>query len=178
MLIINAMTIYKYICDSDTYHSLILDKSETYNLFDQFNGTSIIKSWISVTVHIYRTKLAGDFPHLTSHVPVFSQRAVDVLSPLLEGNVEVLPIECPDYKKKRFFAIHVLELLDCLDYLRSTITRFPSGGIMFIDRYVFKPDIVQDKHIFRILEAPLKGVFVSQKFRDIVEENIGINTKL
>jgi hypothetical protein len=162
------MTTYTIISDVDTYDALVLANPNDWDKLDKFTGERLADTWTPVAVKTLKVKKAGDFLYLIHHVPVFSERAWQVLQPLVKDSVEALPLKHP---KKIFYAINVLVLVDCLDYSRSQIERFPSGGIMEIERYVFKDGCVEGKHIFKVAEAPLKRVLVSEKFKELVEKN-------
>jgi hypothetical protein len=162
------MTIYTIVPDADTYHCLVLADPKDWDKFDDFTGKRLAHMWVPVAVKIFKVKRAGDFPSLINHVPVLSSRAWQVLQSLIGGSVEALPLEHPT---GIFYAINVLDLVDCLDYSRSQIERFPSGGIMYIERYAFKKGCVEGRHIFKIAEAPLKRVLVSDTFKQLVEKS-------
>lgn len=162
------MSVYQYVPDVQTYDSLVLPKGKTYRRLEALQGGRAAGSWQAVSVSIYRVGRFGDFPYLTSHVPVFSDKALAALSPLLGDSIEALPLNC---RSHQLFAIHVLELLDCLDQSRSLIERFDDGSIMDIERFVFKDDVVKGKHMFRIAQAPLKYVLISEEFKKAVEES-------
>jgi hypothetical protein len=162
------MPTYTITPDADTYHCLVLTNPSDWDRFDEFTGERLADTWTPVAVKTLKVKKAGDFPYLISHVPVFSGRAWQILQSLVKGSVEALPLEHPT---KTVYAINVLDLLDCLDYSRSQIVRFPSGGIMEIERYAFKEGCVEGKHIFKIAEAPLKQVLVSDAFKELVERS-------
>jgi hypothetical protein len=163
---IQRMSYYKYIPDSDRYDSLVLHDSKQWELFNQFDGRSLAASWLPVEVRIHRSKERGDFPSLASHVPVFTVKAFNTLRTLICPNVEVLPIKCNRYV---FCALNVLDVLDVLDTTRSDIVRFSSGEIMDIEKYAFFEDRLRGKHLFKIRELPLSNVFVSEEFKNEVE---------
>ena len=77
--------------------------------------------WKPVRVKVLdkRPKEAGDFPVLYDYgrLPVFSQRAWDVLSATIACRWEALPIIHPS--KKPFYLIHVMEMIDCVEHARS-----------------------------------------------------------
>jgi len=153
--------------DSDIYNSLVPSNPEDWSIFDLFIGNSLADTWHPVNVEILKAKKVGDFPSLANHVPVFSVRALQVLRPLLGECIEALPLAC---KSHNFYAINVLEVLNCLDKGKSEITWLPSGGVMFIDRYVFKKSCIGEQHIFKLVEKVLGKPIVSETFKKIVEQ--------
>jgi hypothetical protein len=164
------MTIYLLRPKSNIYHSLVPLNEEDWEVFDSFVGDPLAEHWTPVRVVFEDGEAAGDFPSLLRHVPVFSDRALKVLLPLIKTSVEILPLDLVGETEK-LYAVNVLNLLDALDYEKSKITRFPSGGVMFIDEYAFREDVISDSDIFKIAEAPLKSVLVSERFKALTEKN-------
>ena len=84
---------------------------------------------IRLSVLDKRTKEAGDFPVLYNcpDIPVFSQRAWDVLSGRIACRWEALPIIHPS--KKPFYLVHVMEVIDCVDHAVGDriLRRWPRG---------------------------------------------------
>lgn len=162
------MSVHLYTPNSDAYDRLAQVSNRSDEALSRLAGDRpVAKQWRPVKVRVDRAQRRGDFPSfLPGSVPAFSQRAVDVLLPLLGGAVEALPLECGRLK---FYAIHVLDLVDCLDERRSTIRRFPSGGVMRIEKHVFDEKCLGERMIFRLREAPLKGVYYSGELKRHIE---------
>ena len=161
------MGVYVFTPDSDRYDSLSLAESVPYEALYWHGGEALGSSWKPLSVILHPGNKPGEFPSLASHVPVFSERALTTLSPLIGEGIEALPLHCES--RGPLFAIHVLDLLDCLDEANSKVDRDPDGDVMFIEKYRFRKRVVRGKHIFRWHEAPLYEVFVSEQFRDTVE---------
>ena len=162
------MNIYLMSSNIDVYDCLVLANSDQWEVFDQFNGQSILDRPPRVDVHYFKCERPGNFPYLASHVPVFNERALKILQPLIFQNVEILQLESGS---DTLYAINVLKVVDCLDYEKSEIEWFPEGNIMLVDRYVFKKDCAKGEHIFKIRKAELKDVLVSEEFKKLVESN-------
>jgi hypothetical protein len=114
---------------------------------------------------------AGDFPPFYDYglLPVFSQRAWDVLSGHIGSRWEALPITHPS--KKPFYLIHVMEMIDCVDHARSEIEYYDDGGAASIECYCLKPELLVGKHIFRIPIASTGDLLVDDVFRQVVESH-------
>jgi hypothetical protein len=137
-------------------------------LADRFSSKEkLAASWTPVRVDIGSPeKSISDFPYLTSGTLICSDRALQVLLPIIADGVEVLPLQA---SVGSYQAIHVLEVIDCLDHDLSEFERLTSGNILRIVRYAFKPDYLKEKNIFKIPER--KGtIFVSDLFKSFVEE--------
>jgi hypothetical protein len=160
------MALYVYTPDSDNYDSLALASSNAVDRLRSFDGRPLAKGWRPLTVRIVKAQRRSDFPSLVSHVPVFNERALKALRPLLGDTVEALPLKCAE---GAFFAINVLDVTDCLDMDRSEMKLYPSGGIMYITRHVFDEGCAEGKHMFKITQGPLHETYVSDAFRQHVE---------
>ena len=124
---------------------------------------------IRLSVLDKRTKEAGDFPTFYNcpDIPVFSQRAWDVLSAHIDCRWEALPIIHPS--KKSFHLIHVMEVVDCVDHARSEIEYYDDGRVASIERYCLKPELLLGKHVFRTPMASRGELLVDDVFRQVVE---------
>ena len=67
--------------------------------------------------------------------------------------------------------LHTIINTKLFDYEKAEIEKFKSSGrVMSIEKYAFKPEIIKDNHIFKIVEFPKSEVFVSDEFKQKVEE--------
>lgn len=98
----------------------------------------------------------------------FSDRAVEVLMPLVGDVIELLPIayDGPGH----FQVVNILDIVDCLDEDRSTIDRYTDGDIASVKKYVFKPGSTEGHHLFRCKQFDLYNL-VSTEFKALVEKN-------
>jgi hypothetical protein len=163
------MTVWEIVPDSDLYHCLaLMDKDKYWDVVHSFQGKPLLESWIPLEIYIDEVKLSGDFPSLPGGMPpIFNKRAVDILRHLMEHSVEILPLKSD---RGELYAVNVLDVVDCLDNPLSDIKYLPSGGVMHIDRYIFKEGCLNGKHIFKIHEEITNRVFVSDAFKEVVEK--------
>lgn len=113
---------YLLIPDTDTYHSIRPCNSDGWGVvFDQFKGKPVGDAWTPIPVKFKKGKRRGDFPFLVTSIPVFSERALHVLKPLVADKIEVLPLEC---QEEPLYAINVLDVVHCLDYSQSKFEFF------------------------------------------------------
>ncbi len=138
-------------------------------LFDRNEPVASLWKPVRVKVLDKRPKEAGDFPTFYDYpdLPVFSQRAWDVLSATIACRWEALPIIHPS--KKPFYFIHVMEVIDCIDHGRSEIEYYDDGRVASIERYCLKPELLLGKHIFRTPVASRDELLVDDVFREVVE---------
>lgn len=110
----------------------------------------------------------GNMPGLY-YKPAWDKRAVEVLRPLVEGQVEILPLLSDDGE---FFFINVINVLHCLDHERSTFYYARTDGrIVGVKDFVFQPSCLDGQHIFRLAEDNYAVVYVSDDFKHTVEAN-------
>jgi|SRR5579871_2008818 len=142
--------------------------------FRTLNGTRRAETWVPVTVEwdpattpAHRGK-AVDFPALGGLGYVFSERALELLFPLIGDKIEALPL---DSRKGKYYVVNVLNLIDALDESRSDIKRISGGRIDVIVKHVFIPGATEGQHIFKLKQEPLGPVYVSPQFKKAVEDN-------
>ena len=114
----------------------------------------------------------GDFPslHDCPALPVFSQRAWDVLRRVIDCRWEALPIIHPSGRP--FYIIHVMETIDCLDVEHSEgVKRYDDGDVMDVERYSFRTEMLAGKHIFKLSLQTMGRLLVDDVFREAVERN-------
>ncbi len=111
------------------------------------------------------------FPGLDG-IQGWEEKAVKVLKPLVEDAVEFLPLIS---KTGNFWAVNVLDVVDCLDHERSVLEYQKhleaERRVLRIDKYVFQNGCLEGRHIFRMPEYNYARVFVSDDFKHQVEVN-------
>lgn len=162
------MAVWEITFDSDTFQHLEVPSSENLAWMDTFIGDSLVNVWQPITVSISwdRNKIQGDFPSIGGAPPVFNERALHFLQPLIQNDIEALPLICPTEK---LYAINIIKVLDCLDKEKSQIKYLSSGRVMRIERYVFKEGCLADSNIFKIPEQIKNRHYVSDAFKSMVE---------
>lgn len=159
------MKIWHLQSDVNNYDTLVPIKKEDWDKL-LFAGNSLADNWTPVPVMINDEITPSDSPGLHPSAPIFSEHAVETLKNLINSSVEILPLRC---RKGSYYAINVIEVLDCIDYADSKFQRFPnSNKIMLFEKYSFKPESLRDKHIFKILDESTKRAFVSDTFKERV----------
>lgn len=161
--------------NANRFQGLVLTNAtyEQVQVIQSFRGTEIV-DWHPLAVRVFRDDRAskklpvGDFPSLASSMPVFSQRACDVLKEILEGSGQLLPLACDEGK---YFAFNVTNLCDAFDKNASQVTELPGGGIIMVQKYVLFGSRIKDEPIFKVPETAVLHVFVNQRFKDIVDSN-------
>ncbi len=111
----------------------------------------------------------SDFPGYVI-APVFSKKALDVLREMVDADAEVLKL---DFDECEYFAINITTVLDVVDYSKAKYKTFQnSKKIMRFEKYEFRkcPEL-ESHNMFRIPDELRGYPFVSDKFKNLVEEN-------
>lgn len=100
---------------------------------------------------------------------ILNEKSYKVLYPYLKNHSQVFKIKSDN---KIFYVVNVTDIIDCLDYEKSELKCFPSSGrVMRVIKYVFKIEKLKNTTIFKLPEFP-KGIsYVTENFKNIVEEN-------
>lgn len=165
------MKIYRLQADMDGYHTLFAPDGAGREVPLRFDGSPRSAGWIPLKVAVWRNEEVpedlklSDFPSMT--VPVFSRRSVEGLWDLLEPNGEVLPLVC---NEGDYFAYNITTLSEALDEDRSRMSRYSDGQIMNVKQHVFKPDLLERKAIFKLVQIPGLWEYVTEEFVQRVQE--------
>ena len=110
----------------------------------------------------------SDAPGFT--IPVFSKRAVEILRPLIQNSIEELELQ---FEEAEYYGINVTTVLDVIDYSKSKYKMYSDGKrIMVFEKYAFRIcNELNNNNIFKIVDEPSRWEFVSDRFKQIVEEN-------
>ena len=166
------MKIWKLDSDVEKYDSLVpvkyaLDESQT------FDGSKKKSHWKPMCVKRLNPEKGlelSDISGFMTSFPIFNQKALDILEPLIRDSVEVLPLA---FKGKKYWGINVISVLDVLDYSKSIYRTFPNTNkIAIIEKYAFRNCAELKNHnIFKLVDEPQTRPFVSEKFKNVVEQN-------
>jgi len=99
---------------------------------------------------------------------IVRETAASLLADKFAGDVELLPLDCPDAE---LFAVNVLRVVDALDLDRSVVERFSSGRIMTIDAPAFIPSRLVDTAIFKIPQMLRGPVYVTDDFVTAIKDH-------
>lgn len=165
------MKIYRLDFDVNNYKSIQICNKADADYYQMFDGTSILDKWEQLDVMYYeedKDLKAGDAPGF--HIPVLNKRALDILLPIIENEVEILPLRL--YENK-LYGINVLKILNAIDYDLSEYKTFRDGKrIMAFKKYVFKEESIKGYNIFKIIDQPRGDIFVSEEFKNLIDNNL------
>ena len=156
--------------DVDKYENLMLKNEFDMDLLRQLNGDSKSKVWIPLEVKkMYGDRIFSNTPGFSPHLPVIDSKSTEILSDLIKKDSELLPLVCKD---AQFNIINVTKVIDCINYEQAEYKTFRDGKrIMRFTKYAFHQELLEGDNIFRIPELPFSRPFVSDKFKNVVEEN-------
>ncbi len=135
---------------------------------EMIKGRALKDSWKPVVFMKKRQRKHTDFTVIGEAGLVMSKRALEALQPLMTDNVEVLPLKT--LAREPFFFVNILENLAGLDeektiFQYSSVSKTKIG----INKFVFTPEKVNDKHIFK-LNGFWYNTFLSDEFRAICKK--------
>ena len=160
--------------DANRFRSFLrVDQSQGSHLLEAFkSNSSLADSWQPVDLVLSLGKGEKDKPiadFMSGFVSVaISGKALGVLTPSLLDQAECLPLNTD---AGTYFALNVTAV-NCLDQGHSTLKLFSnSQRIMRVEKYAFYWEKLNGIHIFRLPELGISRLFVSDTFKQAVEEN-------
>jgi hypothetical protein len=161
---------------SNSYNSLLFAGDEDVSRsLDVPWGEPMADTWVPLRVHWSAPEFpvgedtSTDFPSLGT-VPVFSAKAAEALSDLIEGRVELLPLDVEGGDE--LYAVNVLRVSDALDEQASELKYFPHDPtrIMRIVRHAFDPERLAGETILRLPQKPKGRPYITDLFVRRVRE--------
>lgn len=166
------MKIWELELDYDKYDNLKPVVKWSWEETRSFDGREKVSTWEPIEVERLEPEKGLDLADnmwLSTPVPAFSDKAKQLVEGLLGDTVEFLPTIS---KEGTFWLVNVTTVLNCVDYEKSEIVRFPfSERIMDIPRFVFREEVVKGVDMFKIKDKPLRFPFVSDRFKELVESS-------
>jgi hypothetical protein len=170
---VNIYTPYSNCDDYDRFYPLDQQSSfdilERFLNFGKYQNIEEKSDWtpLEVGIESLNTK-RGDFFSVVARTFACNEKAWKILAPLINNNVQLLPLKC---NEGSYNILKVTNIVDCLDYSKADVFRFQqTGKVLGIRKYAFKEDLIQSQHFFAIPEKKF-GILVSQEFKDLVEKN-------
>ena len=97
-----------------------------------------------------------------------SEKAKSILVELMENQVELLPL---DTEIGKYYELNI-DRICCLDEQKCVLKRPSSGkGILHVEKYAFFINKIAGRNIFLSAELGFTKCFVSDVFRQTIEEN-------
>lgn len=164
------MKIWKLNFELDLFDNFVPDKEFTVEEIHSFDGRTKLRNWVPIKVKRMEPEknlALSDAPGFL--FPVFSQKALECLYPMIKNYVEVLPLK---FEENDYFGINVINVLDAIDYEKADYKTFRDGKrIMAFRKYAFLSSAVRNMPIFKITDEKTRYAFVSSDFKKTVEDN-------
>ena len=161
---------------SDKYLMISEPDPEIYPEYDDyFKGDKLPDEWIAKGIEIKRkNRPLLDFIGWMQRAPAITDYTKKILEQYISKFVQFVYIT--SLKRKKIFALNVIQSIDCLDLYKSEI-KYSSNGdrILYFKSYYFdekKIDEIKEIPIFKVPQVP-DEIFVNKKFADyIVSKNL------
>lgn len=144
---------------------------------DKFHEPKLLASeWPLVEMELYAGEPGKERKERKKPTPDFargyiimscSERARLIIEPLVNGQVEFLPLITP---VGTYYEMNI-QRIECLDVEHSIVGRFKDGEIMRVEKYAFFWENLRGQHIFWVKELGKTPTFVSDAFKRIFEQN-------
>lgn len=169
--------IYELQEDLENYSVFYEDlKNQENTFFDKYYGWQYIdlKTYKPIKFKLYRNykgiKNVKKDISITSGLMILSEKALEVLKPILEGKGQFVTIEM-ESKRKKFFGFYPNNSgygLNILNMGKTDWRQAERGKIFY--RYVFNENYPKEEYLFTLNEA-LSIIFVTDKFRELIEKH-------
>lgn len=161
------------------YKNILVDyNGNKISLFEYFNVhvtaglsmTDFNEVVECTTIRDKKGRTLGDFPHFA--LPAISEKAKNVLENYFEGLVEIFPLDVG--KWGTYYFMNIMNVLDVFDTKNSIMTTLPSGIILQIKQYIFKPEIHNfNTRLFKIENDKRGPLYVNENTKQLIE-NAGL----
>lgn len=173
------MKIYQFAVQ-EGYESAVPEADDEVEIFLGFDGSAKASAWTPIRMELVKEDrghhyLPSDMPWFAGNAPVLKQPAVDVLSPVLTKDGELLPLACDD---ANLWVFNVMTVLDALDEDRSEVIRFSNGRIMRVNSFAFRPDRLRRVGAFKVPQLLRSALFVTEEVVARAATLTGVGFKL
>lgn len=159
-------------CDNITEYKVGEDDLEAFgSVFEEMDQPlPILTKWQGLILHIAEQKVNSDFSIIEEFdCIVISEKAKNVLLPLFDETIELLPCTTERAEVYLVNATKLIEKAISDEYSHYTATE-KNGIITDVQNLVFHEDSVKNKHLFKIEELP-SIVFISTTFKETCMQN-------
>lgn len=168
---------YDYENDDDYIIITANEKAEKYN-YDMLKG-EVLEGWNN-DIEFYYTKDYGsiltDYLATDNRWLVVSKKFRSVVDKIVCNSIQYLDIKIinkeTDEINNSYKVANVVNLLGALDLENSKYDVFELDDekIISIEKYALRKNAIKNNHIFKLREDTIP-IFVSQEFKNIIEEN-------
>ncbi|MED2840294.1 hypothetical protein P4255_22825 [Bacillus wiedmannii] len=161
--------------DYETFQLLNYEEDKKYFKTSFNSMVSLSDSWTPQFIEVTDEGKSSDSPIFwgKSGVQIISEKAKNVLEPIVGDTIEFLPLIHKQTNKK-YYAMHVLRVLEALDTNKTIFDKLSSGLIIGCKKFVFIPYVVQDEPIFKLKingKVHPNYLLVSDQFKNAIVES-------
>ncbi|MGH1327856.1 imm11 family protein [Bacillus pretiosus] len=172
------MKIWQLKSSTDNYEAFqLLNYEEDKKYFKtSFNSmVSLSDSWTPKFIAVIDEGKSSDSPIFwgKSGVQIISEKAKQVLEPLIGDNVEFLPL-LRNSTSEVYYLVHVLNVLDAIDGDKAIFKKLITGLIVGCKKFAFDFNIVQNEMIFKVYingKIHPTVVFISDELKALIEQS-------
>lgn len=162
------MKIWEVSSDVTNFALIHLKAREDYDRWPYFGGQPLGDGWEVFKGRFARGLPVGSFTYVGPGNLICQANVVAALPAKAREEVEVLPL---DIKGHDVRLLNVINVIDCLDESRSDITRFKSGRVLLINKYVFDEGRLRGVYLFKIPQLLRTEVYATDLFRSFIDEH-------
>lgn len=141
-------------------------KKQSHPLLAGFKGTSLSSVWSLPKLKTLKKGRYSDFSNLRSGVVVISQEVYSKLHSFIDNQVEFLAVDC---EETNYQLVNVLNVLDCVDKVKSKAETAGNGAVVTYLSMVFNQEKIPGSTlIFKIPELVSRRVYVTDAFLKLV----------
>ncbi|PEQ07930.1 imm11 family protein, partial [Bacillus toyonensis] len=161
--------------DYETFQLLNYEEDKKYFKTSFHSTVSFSDSWTPKFIEVTDEGKSSDYPIFwgKSGVQIISEKAKNVLESIVGDNIEFLPLIHKQTHKK-YYAMHVLRVLEALDTNKTIFDKLSSGLIIGCEKFVFIPYVVQHEPIFKLNingKVHPNYLLVSDQFKNAILES-------
>ena len=175
------MKCYKMIYDFENDDDNVIVRSDSFLDYYHYNilDGECINDWNKNTKLCYSEdegNVFTDYLAMDKGWILVSNKFYNIMHEIIDDSVQFLNIMIEDKKtgneNSSYRVLNVTKHLNALDFDNSVYDIFEveDEKIISVEKYALKKNLVENNNIFKLENEPIP-VFVSEKFKQIVEEN-------
>lgn len=135
----------------------------------RFGGESKLGVWTPIEVETYFKRKYREFVKYAIGQPVISASVKSQIGTDILSEVEFLPLI---HKELDLVMLNITNVLDCVDWGRSDVSTTDAGNFAGFKKLVFDINKIPDQtYMFKIEETAGTTVYVTDKFKELIEKN-------
>lgn len=168
-----------YDFENDDDYVIVKSNNKAENYDSRIVKGDFIENWdknIKFQYDVKEGEILSDYLATDSGWVIVSKKFREVTREIIGKHVQYLDINIINSKTKEedntYKVVNVTKHLEALDLENSVYDFFELDDekILSVEKYALKQDVIKNYNIFKLNDEPIP-IFVSERFKDIVEEN-------